>query len=74
MRPPRALPFLFSPLSALPEAQREVVSLKYLEGLSYEEIAEATGATVSSVESRLHRARAKLKDLFEGRSENGSGG
>jgi RNA polymerase sigma-70 factor, ECF subfamily len=49
---------------ALPEAQREVVSLKYIEGLSYEEIAEATNSSVSSVESRLHRARERLRDLL----------
>jgi RNA polymerase sigma-70 factor, ECF subfamily len=49
---------------SLPEAQREVVSLKYIEGLSYEEIAKLTQSSVSSVESRLHRARARLRELF----------
>jgi len=48
-------------IAELPETQREVVYLKYLEGLSYEEIASATGLTVNTIESRLFRARAKLR-------------
>ncbi|MDF1666957.1 MAG: sigma-70 family RNA polymerase sigma factor [Planctomycetota bacterium] len=50
----------------LPEAQREVVALKYIEGLSYEEIALQTSSSISSVESRLHRARARLREVFRG--------
>lgn len=49
----------------LPANQREVVALKYLEGLSYEDIAQITNSTVSSVESRLHRARAKLRETLK---------
>ena len=48
-------------IAALPESQREVVLLKYLEGLSYEEIARVTGLTVPTIESRLFRARAALR-------------
>lgn len=48
-------------IAALPESQREIVYLKYLEGMSYEEIAEATGLTVNTIESRLFRARASLR-------------
>ncbi|MEZ6189184.1 MAG: RNA polymerase sigma factor [Planctomycetota bacterium] len=47
---------------ALPETQREVVYLKYLEGLSYEEIAETTGLTINTIESRLFRARGRLRE------------
>ena len=53
-------------IMGLPEAQREVVALKYIEGLSYEEIARQTGSSISSIESRLHRARARLREVFRG--------
>jgi RNA polymerase sigma-70 factor (ECF subfamily) len=48
-------------IASLPETQREVVMLKYLEGLSYEEIAETCGLSVGTIESRLFRARATLR-------------
>lgn len=54
-------------IATLPESQREVVTLKYLEDLSYEEISEALGLTVSTIESRLFRARTKLRALLVGR-------
>lgn len=40
---------------------RMVVALKHMEGLSYKEIAEITGTSVSAVESRLFRARQLLR-------------
>lgn len=48
-------------VAELPEEDRAVVVLKHMEGLAYKEIAEVTGATVGSVESRLFRARHALK-------------
>ena len=48
-------------IAHLPETQREVVMLKYLEGMSYDEIAAVTGLTVSTIESRLFRARTALR-------------
>ena len=48
-------------IASLPDTQREVVMLKYLDGLSYEEIATVCGLTVGTVESRLFRARASLR-------------
>lgn len=48
-------------VATLPESQREVVLLKYLDGRSYEEIAELTGLTVNTIESRLFRARTTLR-------------
>ena len=47
---------------ALPPADRAVVELRHFQGLSYEEIAAVTGATLSSVKSRLFRARRKLRE------------
>jgi len=41
---------------------RAVVLLRYLEDLSYEEVAAALGCSMGTVASRLSRAHAKLKD------------
>jgi RNA polymerase sigma-70 factor (ECF subfamily) len=49
-------------LAALPPEAREVVVLRDLEGLSAAEVAEVTGASVAAVKSRLHRARAALRE------------
>lgn len=49
-------------LEALEEEFREAVVLRDLEGLSYEEIAEATGTPVGTVRSRIHRGRAALRE------------
>lgn len=51
-------------IEELPEADRLAVVLKHLEGMSYREIAELTGTTVSAVESRLFRARQALKRVL----------
>ena len=56
-------------LDALPEAQKIAVILSRYEGLSYKQIAEVMGLSVSAVESKLHRAkqtlRKKLSSYFE---------
>ena len=49
-------------LSALPPDYRLVLALRELEGLSYEEIAEASGSSLDSVKARLRRARVELED------------
>ena len=48
-------------VATLPPAQREVVSLRYLEDLSHGEIAHVTGRTRGAVRILLHRARASLR-------------
>jgi RNA polymerase sigma-70 factor (ECF subfamily) len=48
-------------LDALPEEDREVFLLGEVAGLSYDEIADATGASVASVRSRIYRARQALR-------------
>jgi RNA polymerase sigma-70 factor (ECF subfamily) len=50
----------------LPEAQRTAVILCRYEGLSYEEIADVLGCSVSATKSMLHRARLTLKDKLRG--------
>jgi RNA polymerase sigma factor (sigma-70 family) len=49
----------------LPEAQREVLVSRELEGLSYDKISSNTGLSRSAVESMLFRARRTLKDGFD---------
>lgn len=46
----------------LPEPFRIAIMLRELQGLSYEEIAEATSASVGTVKSRIARARGKLQE------------
>ncbi|MFO7716381.1 RNA polymerase sigma factor [Desulfosarcina sp.] len=52
-------------LKLLPEQARTVFVLKELEGLSYEEIAAATGVKLGTVRSRLFHARRRLKEILE---------
>lgn len=49
-------------LMQLPLKMREVVVLKYVEGLSYEEMSEALGCAPGTVASRLNRALAALEE------------
>ena len=54
-------------LASLGSAQREVLVLRELQGLSYEEIAQVLGIPRGTVESRLYRARAEFRERFDGR-------
>ena len=53
-------------LAELAPAFREVIVLRELEGLSYQDIANVTGIPAGTVMSRLSRARAQLKDVLTG--------
>jgi RNA polymerase sigma-70 factor (ECF subfamily) len=53
-------------LAKLPVEQREAFLLKYVEELSYEEIAEATGVGVSALKMRVKRACDGLREMLEG--------
>jgi RNA polymerase sigma-70 factor (ECF subfamily) len=51
-------------ISDLPEVFRTTIVLREIQGLSYEEIADLTGASLGTVKSRIARARHRLqKDL-----------
>jgi len=52
-------------IDQLPEDQRRVIVLREVEGLSYKEISEATGAAEGTVMSRLYYARKKLQELLK---------
>jgi RNA polymerase sigma-70 factor (ECF subfamily) len=52
-------------LARLPEAQREAFLLKHVQDLTYEEMAEVAGASVSALRMRVLRARELLRSLLE---------
>jgi len=56
-------------LQALPEVHREAIILRELEGMSYEQIAEAMGTPLGTVRSRVFRARElidrELRRVFD---------
>lgn len=51
-------------IDALPEEQREVILLRDIEGLSTAEAAESLGLSQEALKSRLHRARAQLREAL----------
>ena len=51
-------------IDSLPGTYKDVVLLADVQGFSYKEIAEILDVPDGTVMSRLHRARAKLKDLL----------
>jgi len=50
-----------SALLDLPDRQRRAIALRYFDELSYQEVADAMGVSVSAVDSLLHRALAALR-------------
>ena len=56
-------------LSTLPEAFRLTVIYVDVEGLSYEEIAEATKTNIGTVRSRLHRGRRLLRSRLKNHAD-----
>ena len=59
-------------MEALPEELRQAITLREIEGLSYEVISEAMNCPIGTVRSRIFRAReaisAKVKPLLENQS------
>ena len=59
-------------MEALPEDLRQAVTLREIEGLSYEEIATAMACPIGTVRSRIFRAReaisARVRPLLENRT------
>jgi RNA polymerase sigma-70 factor (ECF subfamily) len=49
-------------LGRLPPEQREVVHLHVYEGLTFREVAEATGDSINTISARYRYALAKLRD------------
>lgn len=56
---------LHQALTKLPDNPREVITLHWLEGLSFAEVAEIVGASRSAVKVRAHRGYKKLREHLE---------
>lgn len=56
---------VYTAMAALPDAQREVVSLVDVAELSYEQVAQVLEVPVGTVMSRLNRARKALRGMIE---------
>jgi RNA polymerase sigma-70 factor (ECF subfamily) len=52
-------------IDALPESHRNVLLLRDIEELDTGEVAEMLGVTVGAVKTRLHRARAALREALD---------
>lgn len=52
-------------LARVSAAHREVITLRYLNGLSYEEIARVIGCSPGTVRSRIHYAKRALRQKME---------
>lgn len=58
-------------LDQLPAEFREVIVLREIEGLSYQEISEVAGVPVGTVMSRLSRARSRLQRALQAEAGEG---
>ena len=56
-------------IETLPPDQRITLALSDVQGLNYQEIAEATDVSLGTVKSRLARARSKLRDYLRTHAE-----
>lgn len=52
-------------IAKLPEAQRQVLLLRYYSGLKFTEIAELLGCPLNTALGRMHKALIKLKEIME---------
>jgi RNA polymerase sigma-70 factor (ECF subfamily) len=66
-----ALENLTASVMDLPESAREVVFLRYYEGLSHAEIGAQLGLASGAVRMRLHRAQKLLQERLDAKSEGG---
>ena len=60
-------------MEALPEELRQAITLREIEGLSYEEISEAMSCPIGTVRSRIFRAREAISEKVKPLLENQSG-
>ncbi|GIW78010.1 MAG: RNA polymerase sigma factor [Phycisphaerae bacterium] len=52
-------------IARLPDAQRQVLLLRYYSGLKFTEIAELLGCPLNTALGRMHKAIIKLKEMME---------
>jgi len=61
---------IYSAIDQLPQDLRTAITLREIEGMSYEEIAEAMACPVGTVRSRIFRAREAIDDKLRPLVEN----
>jgi len=62
-------------INALPARQRELIILKFYEGLGYEDIARKTGLARRTVYNKIHEALGKIKnEVLQTSTRSGIGG
>jgi len=66
---PQTRPCFDTLVAALPDAQREVLTMLKVGGLSLEEVACATSSTVGAVKQKAHRAYQRLRQLLQAGAE-----
>jgi RNA polymerase sigma-70 factor (ECF subfamily) len=52
-------------IEQLPEAQRQVLMLRYYSNLKFVEIAQVVGCPLNTALGRMHKAMLKLKEMME---------
>lgn len=63
--PPEDAALVTQALDQLSEIHRETLTLRFMEDMSYEQIAEVTACSVGTVRSRLHYAKRCVKQFVE---------
>ncbi|MFZ2654359.1 MAG: sigma-70 family RNA polymerase sigma factor [Victivallales bacterium] len=56
---------IMNAINGLPDALKEVIVLRHIKDMSYEEISKITGANIGTVKSRISRARETLSEILK---------
>ncbi|HBC78030.1 MAG TPA: RNA polymerase subunit sigma-70 [Bacteroidales bacterium] len=64
---------MHSIINGLPQIYREIIQLRDIEELSYEEIADKTGQNINTLRVNLSRARKNVRDEFNKRNNESRG-
>jgi RNA polymerase sigma-70 factor (ECF subfamily) len=65
--------YLLAEVEALPEAYRKVVMLYYYDDLTYRELAQILGVSPATINARLTKARALLRERLSATGQNSQG-
>src|SRR5258708_4408175 len=72
--PRNPIPAFETLVTALPDAQREVITMLKVGGLSLEEVARATSSTVGAVKQKAYRAYERLRKVLHAHADGSSPG
>jgi len=56
---------VYAALDRLTPEHREVLLLRFIEQMSYEDLAQVTGCPVGTVRSRIHNAKRGLREILK---------